>query len=706
MKIGIITIQKCDNFGADLQAYALQKKLQSLGYEAENIDYLFYKNPRHQKGVGESPVLPLSLVNRLKERLFPFFAWLKNLKKSRLVKARRERFEAWTSKNIRCGAEYRSIASLYENPPRYDLYMVGSDQVWNPRMGSNILPYFLDFAPSSARKVSYAASFGVSSLSTPAFLKYRELLSGFTHIGLRESRGAEIVSYMRLKAEVQHVLDPTLLLSADDWVSVAIEPTSKPSGDYLLLYDLVASSEVVALAKRIASKAGRSFVRIGDGAYGPGEFLWLFAHATCVVTTSFHGTAFSVLNEKNFMSVIPRGMTNASRIESLLETVGLKSRLAYVDSCAAVEEISPIDWSSVRPRLDEARRMSVDFLVRAVTGETHAVPRKLIGERPRLCRAVWNCDASVRAISTSGGLFTYLAEAVIRRGGIVYGAAFDKDFRHVHHVAARTVEELAPLRQSKYVASDAKAAIQEAVDELKGGRTVLFTGCPCQVFAMKSAARDCNANLLTVDIVCHGAPRPEVFASYVAELEQRHQARLVRYEFRNKDKGWNFPNIVYAFDNGKMCRVIPWLDSYFHGFSVNAFLQRGCYSCPFATLERTGDITIGDCWRVAASHPQWDDERGTSLVFGNSERGVAFLRSIGLDDLPGGEYPLDLAEKRNMPLVQPAVGLYRAAFDKIFAETGAFERASACYMTWRRCLKYRVFYWIKKLGWFYFRHHQ
>ena len=450
-------------------------------------------------------------------------------------------------------------------------------------------------------------------------------------------------------------------------------------------------------------------VRVGDGAYGPGEFLWLFAHANCVVTNSFHGTVFSILNEKEFVSVIPRGMTNASRIESLLKVVGLEARLVRAEESAPKGERPRIDWGDVRTRLEAARRESVDFLERALKGEKKVVMRKAIGERPRLCRAVWNRDAAVRAASTSGGVFTWLAEGIVRRGGVVYGAAFDSDFKHVHHVAARTMEELRPLRQSKYVASDATGAIRDAVKDLEAGLTVLFTGCPCQVFAMKAAAKDCRGGggrLLTVDIICHGTPRPEVFAAYATELEKRHGGRLARYEFRNKDKGWNFQNIVYAFVSGEVCRVIPWLDPYFHGYSVNAFLRPGCYSCPFAMLERVGDVTIGDCWRVAASHPQWDDDRGTSVIFGNSEKGVEFLRELGIEDLPGGDYPLELAEKRNWTLMQPSVGLYRKAFDRVFAETGSFEKAAACYMTRTRRLRYWAVYWVKRFGWFYFRHHQ
>ena len=230
MKVGVITIQKCDNFGADLQAYALQRKLQLMGYDAENIDYLFYKHPRHQGGRGEKPIFRLSLVNRVKETLFPLVSRLKALRRRKAMKTRRAKFAAWTQKHLKCGREYRSVAALYGNPPRYDVYMVGSDQVWNPRMGSSILPYFLDFAPDGAKCVSYASSFGVSELPAGVFYRYKQLLKRFSAVGLREESGADMVRAMALGVEVKHVVDPSLLLSAAEWEPVSCEPEAHTGG--------------------------------------------------------------------------------------------------------------------------------------------------------------------------------------------------------------------------------------------------------------------------------------------------------------------------------------------------------------------------------------------------------------------------------------------------------------------------------------------
>lgn len=709
MKIGIITIQKCDNFGADLQAYALGAKLRSMGYDAENIDYLFYKHPRHLCGRGDRPVLPISLKNKAKEFLFPILMWIKSLRSRGIRAERHERFDAWFRANVKVGQEYRSVQSLYDNPPKYDVYMVGSDQVWNPRLYSNIKPYFLDFAPEGCKRVSYASSFGVSELSGPVFYQYKQWFKKFEYIGLREKSGADIVKAMSLDADVEHVLDPTLLLSAEEWTKVAVAPDERPAGKYLLLYDLIASQETVDLAKRWSAQRGWDVVRIGDGAYGPGEFLWLFANAEAVVTNSFHGTAFAILNRKPFCSVVPKGMSNSNRIESLLNSLALQSRLMPFSDVSNVELGDVVDFESVGIRLEGLRRSSERFLRSSVDGEKKKSGNvSSMFSRPRLCQAVWHKDAEVRAGSTSGGIFTALAEDVISRGGVVYGAAWGDDFKLVRHAVATTASELHKLRQSKYVESDVTLAIKEAKKALANGREVLFSGTPCQCAAMRAVAKGVDEKLLLVDFVCHGTPLAEVWESYAEELEKDAGSKLVRYEFRNKDRGWNFQNIVYEFASGRKRRVLPWLDPYFHGFSINAFLKDGCYGCPFARLERVSDFTIGDCWRVAASNPEYDDGKGTSLVLVNTEKsGKAWNRVLSGGQIAGGVYDVDLAQCRNMALMHPpAKPSCRDVFMREFTDSGSFAKASRCYLSWKKSLKYVLIYWVKRLGWFYFKCHQ
>lgn len=703
-RIGIITFQKLGNLGADLQAYALAEKLRRMRYAVENIDYLYYKHPRHLGGAMEGATIPVSLKNRLKVALFPIVTALRRPESSKKRRLRKRRFDDWFEKNVCVGKEYRSVKSLYDNPPQYDVYMAGSDQIWNPRICSNIAPYFLDFAPKGAKCVSYASSFGVSELSGPVFYRYKQWLKRFSHIGLREKSGERIVKAMALDAEVAHVLDPTMLLTAEDWSEVAVALDERPEGKYLLLYDLIASPETAELAKRWANQAGWQVVRIGDGAYGPGEFIWLFSHAEAVVTNSFHGTVFSILHHKPFYSVIPDGMTNAGRVESLLQHLSLSQRLVNASACTSLNVDSLIDYASVEVLIEKMRKESISFLKRSIDEGGDSAT----GECPRSCYAVWQLDSNTRAASTSGGVFSALARDVLSRGGIIYGAAWDDDFKHVRHRGIENEADLQLLRQSKYVYSDATDAIREAKSMLGQDREVLFSGTPCQCAAMRAGAKGFDAKLVTVDFVCHGTPKAEVWASYVDELEKQHGSQLVRYEFRNKDKGWNFQNVVYSFANGRHRRVLPWLDPYFHGFSINAFLREGCYKCPFAQLKRISDFTIGDCWRVAASNPEYDDNKGTSLVLVNTDKAAAIWDRIQeLKILQGGAYDLDLAQCRNMALMHPPTR--PRCYDEFmsrFKATGSFAKAAKCYLSWKKSVKYAISYWGKRIGWFYFKYHQ
>lgn len=704
MKIGVITIQKCGNYGADLQAYALGAKLRLMGHDAENIDYLFYKHRRHQCGAMEKPVLPVSMVNRIKENLFPVIFSIKGIKNRTVSKERDKKFDQWFAENVKVGREYRSVKSLYDSPPQYDLYMVGSDQVWNPRLYSNIKPYFLDFAPKVARCVSYSSSFGVGELSGTVFYRYKKWLKKFSHIGLREKSGERIVNAMALDAEVAHVLDPTLLLTAEEWAKVATKPDQIPANGYLLLYDLISSLETVSLAKRWAAESGWRIVRVADGAYGPGEFLWLFAHAEAVVTNSFHGTAFSIINHKPFYSVVPRGMANSGRIESLLIKLGLSDRIVDAANCCKKELSGLVDWIAVDSRLETSQGESVDFLWRAISGETRKATHRL----PLQCFVAQNRSNEQRATSTSGGIFRILAEYIISRGGIVFGAAFDKDFRNVRHVSAETIEAIDPLMRSKYVWSDPKKAYKDAVHELKKGREVLFAGTPCQIAAIKSLAKDCDGKLLTVDFVCHGTSRVDMFASYMDELERRVGDKCIGYDFRDKRMGWNFPRVHASFLNGRRYDVVLRGDSWYLGFVLNMTLREGCFSCPYTTLERVADLTIADCWRIAASHPEWDDNKGTSLVLVNNNKVLAVWNDIvAAGKVASGKYDIDLAQMRNMALMQRPTR--PKIYDKVqstFDATGSFAAASKCFMSQKLLLKAILVFWIKKIGWLYFRRKQ
>lgn len=720
MKIGIITFWKLGNFGADLQAYALQKKLQTLGFEVENIDYLYYKSPRFIATRLSRPTHPVALTDKIKAFLFPLLSSVLQIFSLKGNRSRKKKFSAFEN-NIIASREYCSVDQLYAEPPKYDVYMCGSDQIWNPRINTNIGPYFMDFAPKGSRVISYASSLGVDELPPSVFVAFRKYLSRFSAIGVREDAGRRIVGNMRLPVPVRQVLDPTLLLSAREWEVVSCMPDNVPVGKYLLVYDLIPSCELWTLAERWADVLKLKIVRIcrrcglkskpgvqNMDVVGPGEFVWLFSHAEAIVTTSFHGVVFSIIHQKPFYFTIPGKMRNASRIESLCKVLGLQNRIVAAKDVESVHLEDTIDYTKCHERLEAEKQKSVEFLVHSVRGELGVISRKEIGDIPRKVYALWSKDKKTRAESTSGGFFSVLAESVIRNGGVVFGASWAPDFLSVRHVKVDKLEDLALIRKSKYVESDSRAAIEQCSELLIAGRTVLFSGTPCQVAAVQKRAGEHRQNLVTCDFVCHGTPRADVFASYIDELEKQEKASVTRYEFRNKDKGWNNWRILYSLSNGRTKTMPPQNDPFYLGFLKGVFLRTPCYTCPFSTIHRISDFTLGDCWRVAASHPQYDDNGGTSLVFVNTEKAEGLLQTfIARGAVSGGEYDLQTAERQNIALLYPATRAREyAQFKTIFESSRSFGTAAACYYSSKNNLRNWVRYSIKRFGWWYFKHRQ
>lgn len=308
---------------------------------------------------------------------------------------------------------------------------------------------------------------------------------------------------------------------------------------------------------------------------------------------------------------------------------------------------------------------------------------------PLKCFAAWSRDEMVRRESTSGGIFSLLAKRVFAGGGVVFGAAWDDDMHHVRHISIYSADDLSRIRKSKYVWSEPGSAYDEAESHIAKGRRVLFCGTPCQCATIsarvKAKCGDKACLLITVDFVCHGTPPPETFAKYAKALEEREGSKLVAYDFRDKKDGWNFPRIKYRFANGNEKRIIPWLDPYFRDFSLNRSLRECCYKCRFAGIDRPSDITVADCWRVGATHPKWDDNGGCSNVLINTGRGLAFWEEMAdAEDVEFHDYDLREAQMRNHSLMEPS------------------KRCSKC----RPLFYYWIMYWVKRIGWFYFRRHQ
>ena len=242
-------------------------------------------------------------------------------------------------------------------------------------------------------------------------------------------------------------------------------------------------------------------------------------------------------------------------------------------------------------------------------------------------------DELIRLQSSSGGIFSILAERILENGGVVIGVAQITP-THFGHIVVENKEDLGKLRGSKYVQADANFIYKEVRSLLKSGRKILFSGTPCQVAALYAVLGNAatSVNLFTVDIVCHGTPSVKVFEKYVRELEKEKSALVASSRFRDKRKGWRLYSMTSSLNtiSGDCFQFSKTLreDKFMRVFLQNICLNSSCADCHYGKLPRIADITLGDYWNIAKVHPQMDDNKGTSVVLLNTEHGKALFESV------------------------------------------------------------------------------
>ncbi|MBR1387366.1 MAG: polysaccharide pyruvyl transferase family protein [Alloprevotella sp.] len=378
--IGIVTIFDVSNFGAELQTYATQKAMQNMGYDAEIIDFPYYKSPSFKREAVANPFYPYPLKLRLKEMLSGCLRWVRQLTSHKKLDERAHKFKRFHQENTRFSKEkYNRISSLYKNPPSYDVYCVGSDQVWNPYNFVSLYPYFLTFASEGSRKMSYASSFGVSTIPSAAQSVFGACLNGFDAISVREESGARMVEELSQKRATV-VCDPTLLLDKNDWEQVERGVAEIPER-FVLVYELHPIPYLNMVAAHVSKLLGIPVVRICSESMathpgcvnlfniGPAEFVYLFRHATFVVTNSFHGTCFSLNFRKNFYCVLSPTQNNNSRQLSILNHCNLVSRVLYVGDDLPSLSALPVLYDKADEAIEDLRRISVKFIRTAVDGK-------------------------------------------------------------------------------------------------------------------------------------------------------------------------------------------------------------------------------------------------------------------------------------------------------------------------------------------------
>lgn len=366
MKVGTITYHRAVNYGAVLQTYALQKVLDKLDIENEVIDY--------RADYIEWIYKPFCMRDR--KNIWDF---LKIIKGAPIKSKKRKQFLDFIKNNIRVSDKAYTNTTLSESNDIYDLFISGSDQVFNLDCSNYDTNYLLDFVKDKSKKTSYAGSFGFDEIPEEDIKEYQRLLSDFRSISVREAQGVKIVE-QAIDRDATEVLDPTLLLSKEEWKNVIGNFDRKEKG-YILIYALKPSETLMKLANKLQELTGLEMLFVKDSLTkegqnvlnksvkylknaNPFEFVNLVANAEYVITNSFHGTAFSInFNKKFFTELLAPETKVNSRLENILDMFDLRSRqILNLDSLTLDE----IDYGRVNKILDERKNKSIEFLVKNI----------------------------------------------------------------------------------------------------------------------------------------------------------------------------------------------------------------------------------------------------------------------------------------------------------------------------------------------------
>lgn len=376
MKASVITLHTVDNYGSAMQTYATKQILDKLGYEVEFVDYWRKDNLpeyRAERLLNSSTLKRIKCVwgfNRYTRKLAIMIFTM-------VLKRKKSVMQEFLEKNIQVTSHrYTSYDDLKENPPIADVYITGSDQVWNRIWNKGIdKAFFLDFAPKGKPRISIAASIGREHFDKEEIPETARLLKQYAAISVREQSAVNLLSTIGIKSTL--ILDPTLMLNSKEWKQIAEE--TKLTRPYLLIYQLNPDSRMDSYATELAQKEGWDLLRIGFGRSDKKKsgkcvmmpsvekFLGLFFGAKCILTDSFHATAFSLNLGIDFISVIPPRF--GTRIENILALTKTENRILSDFADLSIVE-STIDKKYVAKVLDKKRIESMAWIADILAGKS------------------------------------------------------------------------------------------------------------------------------------------------------------------------------------------------------------------------------------------------------------------------------------------------------------------------------------------------
>lgn len=685
-KIGLVTMHRVKNYGSILQTYATQKIFEKLGCKVEVIDYYprrvtFWGMIENIKNRNDKFKKSRLLTFAARTVLFPTFA-------SRFVA-----FKVFFKKYINVSEKtYSSVEELYDNYPKCDAYCVGSDQVWNSEWNEKIdLPYYLGFLKEDDYRFAYSSSFGKSKLAKWEKEETKELLSKFKYLAVREQSAVEILKDLGLESKL--VLDPTFLLTKEDWEKVASKKYNNKK--YILMYNINRTPLLYDYAKKLAKEKKmklinvsynlHDFIRPGNLVASPkvADFLSAFLNAEYIITDSFHGTSFAINLNKKFATVYPKRFS--TRLENILAMTNfLDRKVNTLEDTLKID--NELDYVSANKILAEKKEDSLNYLKMVLEDIDNKQGKKYVekqydctgcGACEKLCpkgainmvedkegfkypvidkEKCVNCklcinrchlnkkyenkfkqkgyaiqikEESVLEESSSGGAFSAIANYVLKNKGYICGCTLDKN-KIVKHIMISNKKDLYKLRGSKYVASDLKDSYFKVKEKLEKDKIILFVGTPCQVAGLKSYLNKEYEKLITVDFICHGTPSQKMFSEYIRWKENKLNKKIDDYKFRCKDKEWGL-NYKIKTNDSKEKIGLGECEPYYRLFLNGENYREACYNCKYSNLDRVSDITLGDFWGIEKVCKFPNENKGVSAVLVNSKTGLNLLEKICSD---------------------------------------------------------------------------
>ncbi len=689
-KVMIATFVWADNYGAMLQAYALEKFLRTNGYEAQLLNYrdkTILRQYRLFRGKSSTIVKSIKLA-------------VSSLRNLRINYRRRRAFFAFRKEKLHMTDSFCSAAEAESLAINADALICGSDQIWNPQITNGLDDiYSLNFGNCEAKRIAYAASIGINAEKVENKHEFASKLKKLDYISVREKEGKTILQEVLKDRNIVTTVDPVFLCDRKAWEQ-DIQGVKVPKEKYILIYFLdEGQRECTEIARELSIMTGMRIIHFRPHLKGlknsksmyskdPFTFAALIQNAEVVVTSSFHALAMSLIFHREFW-LVPHKQTGTRTLE-LLEMVGCKDRI--VENVLQFRKrygIDRLDFAEIDRRLEVERVKSAKWLLHCLENQSfshvcgkqectgctacmHVCPQgaiymyqdvegffypKIIEDKCVNCGkckeihekialgivggvcnkvsqpeayAVRIKDKEVQYKSSSGGVFTALSDAILDKGGAVACSVYDYSTHCVRYELIRDKITRHKALGSKYIQSIPGDIFTKCCDFLKDNsdKPLLFVGMGCQAAAFRSFSDKLGFShrVYIVDIICYGSPSPGVWKDYVEYLEGKYRGKIEYVNFKDKENGWLRPK-AYATIAGKKVG----LQSYVSLFYQNVMLRPSCHTCRYATLNRTADLTIGDFWGIEKAMPEFYDRNGNSLVLVSTQQGRMLLEMAGAD---------------------------------------------------------------------------